>query len=120
MFVADMLSWWYSRGWGVFVEGFKTRLRDSADFFSFGQLFRTLFKPYRQISANSNERGLSAFFDKLISRVVGFFTRLFIILFGGVVMLLEFIFGGAMIVAWPFLPMLIVVGMVMTVTGVHL
>ena len=120
MFMVDMLSWWYSRGWGVFVDGFKTRLRDSADFFSIGQLFRTLFKPYRQISANSTGRGMEAFFDKLLSRVIGFFVRVFIIVFGGIALLIESLLGFVLIVAWPFAPVLMIVGVVMSVMGVVL
>lgn len=120
MFMVDMLSWWYSRGWGVFVDGFKTRLRDSVDFFSIGQLLRTLFKPYRQISANSNGQGMEAFFDKLISRLVGFFVRVFIIVFGGIALLLESLLGVVMIVAWPFAPVLVVVGVAMSIMGVVL
>lgn len=120
MFMVDMLAWWYTRGWGAFVSGFKSKLRDIADFFSIGQLVRTLFKPFRQISAGSNENGMSAFFDKLISRIVGFFARTAIIIAGALVILLTTVAGGVMIVAWPFLPLVIVGGVVMTIAGARL
>ena len=118
--MVDMLTWWYSRGWGVFISGLKNRLRDSADFFSIGQLLRTLFKPYRQISAGTSGGGLSGFGDRLISRVVGFFVRFFIIVFGAIALFIETLIGAIMIVLWPMAPVLIVVGVVMAVMGVKL
>ena len=120
MFMVDLIQWWYFRGWGMFVQDLKRKLGDAADFFSIGELLRTLFKPFRQISANSGETGMSAFLDKLISRFVGFFARIFLIIFGGLAMLLEAVFGGVLIVLWPLVPVLPVVCIVMTFTGVTL
>ena len=120
MLMVDMLTWWYSRGWGVFVSGLKTRLRDSADFFSIGQLLRTLFKPYRQISAGTSGGGMSGFLDRLVSRIVGFFVRFFIIIFGAIALFVEVLVGVIMIVLWPTAPVLIIAGVVMTVIGVKL
>ncbi len=121
--MADLLQWWYFRGWGVFVGGFKRKMRDGLDFFSISQLLRTLFKPFRQIAANTTSEDmagsrLAAFFDRLVSRIVGFFARLFIIIFGGFALLCEMILGIAAIIIWPFLPILVIVGVVMTIMGV--
>ena len=104
----------------MFVDGLKNRLRDSADFFSIGQLLRTLFKPYRQISAGTSGGGMSGFLDRLVSRVVGFFVRFFIIIFGVVALFIEALIGIVMIVLWPVAPVLIIVGAVMAVMGVKL
>ena len=121
MFAVDLIEWWYLRGWGIFITGFKHKLTDSMDFFSIGQLFRTLFMPYRQISAaTSEDSNLNKFLDRLISRAIGTVTRLFIIIFGGIAIILEAIFGFIMIVVWPLVPFLPIVGIAMTVLGVHL
>ncbi|MBQ3469397.1 hypothetical protein IJH16_00255 [Candidatus Saccharibacteria bacterium] len=122
MFAVDLIEWWYLRGWRVVSTGLKHKLSDSLDFFSIGQLFRTLFAPYRQISANTSDEGnrLNAFFDRLISRLVGTVTRLFIIIFGGLAIILEAILGVLFIVIWPVIPFLPVVCIVLTITGVHL
>ena len=122
MFAVDLIEWWYLRGWRVVSTGLKHKLSDSLDFFSIGQLFRTLFAPYRQISANISDEGnrLNAFFDRLISRLVGTVTRLFIIIFGGLAIILEAILGVLFIVIWPVIPFLPVVCIVLTITGVHL
>ncbi len=113
--MVDLLQWWYFKGWNVFVGNLKNRLRDSLDFFSIGQLLRTLFKPYRQISANS-----AGFVDRLVSRIVGFFTRLFVIIFGIISIIIESAIGLLLIILWPFLPFLIVIGIILTIMGVTL
>ena len=64
MAIAEMFLWWYSSGWKVFVSKLKTTLENITDFFSMGSLVRTLFKPYRQISAatasdNQNVRNVN-------------------------------------------------------------
>lgn len=122
--MVDLVQWWYLRGWGVFANGLKTKLSDTADFFSVGQLLKTLFKPYRQIGAGAEagpgESRISVFFDKLISRLVGMVTRLMLIIFGGIAMLMEVILGGVMLVIWPVVPALPIVGIAMTVMGVTL
>lgn len=124
MLLADLVQWWYFKGWGIFVQNLRQKLKDTADFFSIGQLLRTLLMPYRQISANSTSdtsgSRLNAFFDRLISRLVGFFTRTFIIIFGSLAMLLEIIFGALLIVLWPCAPLLIIAGVVTSVMGVTL
>ncbi|MBQ3309081.1 hypothetical protein IJG78_00190 [Candidatus Saccharibacteria bacterium] len=121
MFVVDLIQWWYFRGWGVYLASLKTKLGDTLDFFSIGQLFRTLFMPYRQISAGSTELGgPSAFFDRLISRLVGTFTRLFIIIFGGFLIILEAILGVCLAIIWPLIPLLPILGIALTVMGIRL
>ncbi|MBQ3325683.1 hypothetical protein IJG79_00835 [Candidatus Saccharibacteria bacterium] len=122
MFMVDLIQWWYFRGWGTFASGFKHKLQDLLDFFSIGQLFQTLFMPYRQISATTSAEmtgsHISAFLDRLVSRIVGFFTRIFIIIFGGISILIEALVGTAFVVVWPLLPFLIVIGIVLAVMGV--
>ena len=124
MFMIDLVRWRYAKGWGIFIDDFRKKLGDTADFFSIGQLLRTLFMPYRQISANANQETsgtvMNAFFDRLVSRIVGFFTRLFIIIFGSIAMLLELVIGTVLIILWPAMPALVVVGVVLSVVGVTL
>ena len=57
MAIAEMFVWWYSRGWRVFVASLKNWFMGVADFFSMDSLIRTLFKPYRQISAGTSSSG---------------------------------------------------------------
>ena len=113
MFLVDLISWWYFRGWGIYFGDFKRRLSDTADMFSIGEMLMTLFKPYKQISA-----GADSAVDRLISRFVGFFARLTIIIAGVVVLIFEAVFGLLAAVIWPVVPMLPIVGIVLMVAGV--
>ena len=126
MAMTEMFLWWYSSGWKVFIAKLKTSLSNTTDFFSMGSLLRTLFKPYRQISAESASEHASLdikfhmFLDRLISRIVGFFSRFTLLLVG----LIIIIFGGLisllLIILWPFIPLLPIVGIILTAFGVLL
>ena len=61
MLAVSFLQWWYLRGWLAYFDGFRIKMRDMADFFSIGLLLRTLFQPFRQISADeTGEKGAIA------------------------------------------------------------
>ena len=98
MILIEMVGWWYARGWGIFVRKAGEFLLSITNFFSMSSLIRTLFKPFRQISADSAGSGASVdikfhlFIDRLVSRVI--------------------------ILAWPFIPFIPVAGIVMSVMGV--
>lgn len=95
-----------------------------ADFFSIGLLAKTLFQPFKQVSANeTGERGglqgsLVAFFDRLLSRVIGFIVRTGLIIFGLISMAVSFILGLVLAIAWPCVPILPVIGIIVSLTGV--
>ena len=124
MVIVKMLSWWYVSGWSLFVKKLGVRFANLADFFSMSSLLRTLFQPYRQISADaaatdsSLETKFHAFVDRLVSRCVGFVTRLILLILGVIVMILTGIIGLVMVIAWPLMPFLPVAGIVLTCMGV--
>ena len=118
MFMVDLVSWWYFRGWSIFLSGLKKKLGDTFDTFSIGEMFRTLFKPYRQISAVTDGTAISSAIDKLISRFVGMFARLILIIAGIIALILEAIIGLAITVIWPVVPILPVAGILLAVFGV--
>ena len=95
-----------------------------ADFFSIGLLLRTLFQPFRQISADeTGEKGgiqgaLVAFFDRLLSRIIGFVVRVCIIIAGIIVMTLQFVFGALLALLWPCIPLLPIAGIIVSSMGV--
>lgn len=121
MFLVGILSWWYGEGWSSRIQNIRERLVVSADFFSIGILASTLFAPFRQISAGQVSGPISdqirAFFDRLISRVIGSFVRIFMIIVGLVAMFIQSIFGVIVIMIWPILPLLPAIGLIMTVIG---
>ena len=110
MFLVGILSWWYKKGWADQIQTVKDRLAASADFFSVGQLITTIFAPFRQISASkvSGPIGeqMRAFLDRTISRFVGAAVRIFMIIFGILV-----------IIIWPIIPLFVIIGLIMMVIG---
>lgn len=112
MMVASLINWWYVRGWRIFVGGFGERLKNTMDFFSIGLLFKTLFAPYRQISANAG------FADRLFSRCVGAVARIFIIIFGVLSTAVEAIFCVILAIVWPLVPVFPIACVVLAVMGI--
>ena len=126
MAITEMFLWWYSSGWKVFVSKLKAALSSITDFFSMGSLVRTLFKPYRQISAETARDGASLdikfhmFLDRLISRIVGFFSRLTLLLVGIIIIIFGGIISFILVILWPIIPLLPIAGIVLTAMGVVL
>ena len=126
MFIVKSFTWWYISGWGVFISKVKDAFLSLTDFFSMNSLIRTLFKPFRQISAGTASADSSLdlkfhmFTDRLISRIVGFFSRLFLLIVGCIIIILGGIVSLALIILWPFIPLTPIAGIILTVMGVTL
>lgn len=120
----EMLTWWYAHGWAIFIKKLGNWLSSVTDFFSMDSLLRTLFKPYRQISAESAGESASLdlkfhmFLDRLISRLIGFFSRLVLLIIGIVLIILGGLFSLILIILWPIIPLLPIVGIVLSIMGV--
>lgn len=121
-----MLFWWYAHGWQIFVQKLKSSLASITDFFSMDSLIRTLFKPYRQISAESAASGASLdlkfhmFIDRLVSRIIGFFSRLILLITGTFIILSGAIISLVLIILWPIIPLTPIIGIILAITGVAL
>ena len=120
----NLLQWWYLKGWGIFIHGFASRLRDTVDFLSIKLLIKTLFYPFRQISAGKVDGAIDvrfhAFLDRLFSRTLGAIVRIFLLIFGILLILLETICGLALLIVWPLFPLLPVACIALTCMGVAL
>ena len=95
-----------------------------ADHFSVGLLLRTLFNPFHQISASYVDGPLPvklrAFFDRLISRIIGAVVRTLVIFIGIIAIAIVVIFELIGVLAWLVLPVLPVVGFILWRLGVTL
>jgi len=91
------------------------------DYFSFDLLLRTLFSPFRQISAGKVRGPLGvqmrAFFDRLISRVIGGIIRTTVVIFGAVTLFIAAIIGAIRLVLWPLIPLLPIVFVLFAIAG---
>lgn len=117
MFILGVVSWWYGAGWRQRSTFLRARLVGIMDFFSIDLLIRTLFAPFRQISAGNVQGPIAvqmrAFFDQLISRIIGAALRTFMIIIGCLAIILYAVIGGLLIVAWAFVPVLPVIAIIL-------
>lgn len=121
MFIVGLFSWWYGAGWARCVRKAQSNLMSIYDYFSIDLLAKTLFAPFRQISAGK-VRGpigvqMRALLDNLISRVVGGVVRTIVLIIGIVTLAISGVIGGLAIVLWPLVPVLPFIGLVVALTG---
>ena len=121
MFLVGIISWWYGPGWRGQVARVRERLSATASFFSIGQLFSTLFSPFRQISAGRAKGSLAivarALVDQLISRVIGAIVRLFTIIAGIIALTVQCIVEFVILIFWLIAPFFPVAGFIMFAIG---
>ena len=121
MFIAGMLLWWYGQGWRDAAVRVGPRIATLEDYFSIDLLLKTLFSPFRQISAGKVQGSLNvqmrAFFDRTISRVIGAMIRLFTIVIGLIAIVLYAVMGVIVLVLWAVIPLLPVIGIILFVLG---
>lgn len=119
--VLAVFVWWYTTGWSSLAARVMERADHTLEMFSVGLLLKTLFAPFRQISAGSVhgsfDAQMRAFGDRLFSRVFGAVIRSFFIVIGLVSTLLASVIGIVQLVLWPLVPLLPVVGIVAAVLG---
>ena len=108
MIFANFLAWWYGAGWRGQASRIAATLVKVEDFFSIDLLLKTLFSPFRQISADTRGKGLSAafqaFLDRLFSRIIGFVVRSFMILFGLISLIFVLVVSLVRLILWPVFP----------------
>jgi hypothetical protein len=97
------------------------RLAKAYDFFSLDILIKTLFAPFRQISAG-RVRGpigvqLRAWFDRLISRVIGAIVRSMVIVIGIFALVVAAVIGMIRLIAWPLIPVSPIIAVVFALIG---
>ncbi len=121
MLILGLLSWWYGAGWRGRLIRMRDKLAGLADYFSIGLLVKTLFSPFRQISAakvgGSLNNQMRAFFDRQISRGIGVIVRLVMILAGLTLMFLYVVVDILLLALWGVTPLLPIVGIILMAGG---
>ena len=121
MFILGILSWWYGAGWRQRVAMLREKIMSTMDYFSIDLLAKTLFSPFRQISAGKVQGPLGvqlrAFADRIISRAIGGMIRTFMIIIGTAAILLYSVIGGVFVILWGTIPLLPVVGIALFISG---
>lgn len=121
MFIVGLLSWWYGDGWRQRALMVRERLLGAIDYFSVDLLLKTLFSPYRQISAGGVRGPIGvrwrAFVDRLISRCVGAVIRTVVIIIGCVSIVLIAVLGLLVLALWLVIPLAPLAGVIMMIVG---
>ena len=116
MLALALFSWWYTTAWKNLAQQIERRVDRCLDFFSVGLLFRTLFDPFRQISAGSVRRAMDvkmrAWADRTFSRFFGAFVRSLFIVLGLLSSAVLIIVGFVQLILWPVVPLLPLIGIV--------
>jgi hypothetical protein len=122
LLVSELLRWWYGDGWRHRVRLVVTRLEGTIDYFSIDLLVKTLFSPFRQISAGKVDGPLGvqlrAAVDKLFSRIIGALVRVIILLIGGTAIMLQALVGVGILILWGLVPLSPLIGGVFSLLGV--
>ncbi|HTK39914.1 MAG TPA: hypothetical protein VL362_03550 [Patescibacteria group bacterium] len=121
MAIVGILLWWYTDGWIQTVRSVRLRLAGLFDYFSLDILLKTLFSPFRQISAGTVDGPLPvkfrAFVDRLVSRFVGGIVRLLVLGIGIVSIVVASVVGLGYIFLWAVLPLSPIVGLILSLLG---
>jgi hypothetical protein len=106
----SLLSWWYDGGLKQRIKLLKDRQLKTMDYFSLDLLVKTWFAPFRQISAESVRGSLDlqmrAWFDKLLSRIIGGFMRTALIIIGIIVLATQAILNFFELIIWTVMPLM--------------
>ena len=121
LLVISLLRWWYSDGWLQRARLVTVRLDGTVDYFSIDLLLKTLFSPFRQISAGKVDGPLNiqlrALVDKIFSRLIGAFVRIIILLIGGIVIGLQALLSLVILLGWAIVPLIPIIGILLAVMG---
>jgi hypothetical protein len=121
MYLTAFLSWWYGAGWAAQAKAVKESLASTTDYFSITLLLKSLFSPFRQISAGKVSGSIDimfrAFIDRLVSRVIGAAVRTIIIIIGLVANISIAVFGALRLAVWPMVPFLPFIFVFLGLTG---
>jgi hypothetical protein len=121
MLLTAFLFWWYGHGWVQQVSAVRDSLVRTFDFFSIDLLARSLFSPFRQISAGKVQGSIQVVFqawlDRLVSRVIGAMLRTTIIFVGIISLIVMTLVSILRVLLWPALPLLPVIFIVLMFAG---
>lgn len=113
MLVLSLLRWWYGSGWVWAGSRLKERLSRIGRDYSVSILFKTLFKPWKQIISTAGSQStigikFNILIDNLVSRIVGFMVRSMTLMAAGFIWLLTLVVGLGVLMVWPAIPALVV------------
>ncbi len=108
LFIFDYLSWHYTRAFRDIGSVWLNFMWFILHFFSIPLLLRTLFSPWRRVSAGHKKGDLEDYAQaiafNLMSRLVGFLVRIVLVVVGLIALTLLILGFVVFLIAWSFLP----------------
>jgi hypothetical protein len=107
----EFFAWWYGPGW---LQAWRDSLvwADRVQrAFSVDVLLKTLFSPWKRIVSlpgRSLDEKFRAAVDNLVSRIIGFFVRVIVLMAAFVMMAVSLLAGIVLAILWPLIPFLAV------------
>lgn len=121
MILVGILEWWYGAGFVGRLRRLGEMLDRMTDYFSISLLLRTMFAPFRQISAGQVQGPLPvqlrAWADRQFSRFVGATVRIIMILLGSLALSATVVYAFVLAIVWLVMPLLPIAGLIMMMTG---
>lgn len=123
MVILLAIRWWYTTGWQwAWQRSVTQRLSWCLEAFSIKALIRTWLSPFKQTYSSAKKGSIDlkvqAAVDNLVSRIIGSLARTVIILGGLLCMILSFASGIIIFLAWPFVPLVPLIGVALMMLGV--
>ena len=109
--IFELFRWWYGAGWRKMAQGIINAPAAVERNFSVTILLNTLFAPWKRIistQGRSLDAKVQAMFDNLVSRVVGFVVRLFVLFAAAISIAVTTLTSLALVIIWPLVPALII------------
>jgi len=106
----EFLSWHYSKGLNYYINSWLDSVNSILKYFSLPILLRTLFSPWKRLSAIDKGPGINisrsfeAFTFNLISRGIGALVRLILLFAGVVILFMTFVGGFVGVIIWVIFP----------------
>jgi len=123
MLLFEFFRWWYSEGIIVRIKSVMNAISRTAEAFSIGMMFKTLFRPFKRISAagsgvtQSLDNKMKELGDQLISRFIGFVARTTMIIAGTLSLILLLIGGIFLVIFHLFMPIAPLIGLLLMLWG---
>ncbi len=122
MVILLALKWWYSAGWQwVWTQSVSERIKWVNQAFSISALVRTWFSPFKQTYSKVNKGSIDfrvqAAVDNFVSRFIGSILRTIIIISGLLCMILAVTTGVVAIIFWPVIPLMPLIAIILSVSG---
>lgn len=117
--VFSLLSWWYSAGYGWVLNRIEEQLSNIGKTLAVGILLKTWTAPWKQITTSGGYANfMQRTIDNMISRLIGFFVRSFMLLVAFFWAFFVLVKGFVWIVLWSFIPMAIIILPILFFAGV--